>query len=483
MKIVNNKVNIVMRTLLFLYLPLVLLVGLVVIGFLGMEIQYGWGLLVLYGIVLSSWTSSRFEHHIAHIQLTEAKPIQTVVDSAAYHITETLSTGYRVKSARNWLFGWVSEGEVTLTEEENWIRIEGPSLFVVDLRKILLDEQEERKYKAAAYVQHALTALLLLAPLVFVGGLYREGQVWLHNVKAEGSGHAGESGQESGSHTVQNSGYAVTDGQTLFLLDRPLDIVGVDLETGQRDLIIRLEENTGFLTGLSLFDEWLYFSSEQGVSRVRTDGSGLEEVHSLGWSEELQIMDNGLYFVNAGDDYRVYRMDLASLKLERFPEVRGRELTVYADGMLISQGEFENGNIQRLDPDGRNRQIIAEGGFHAQYHEGDYYYIGDSYQLYRRDVQLEEAEAEQLTEQPVSTFLATEFGLLYHVREEGFPNENGVYTADLDGTRSTLVEESSTGGVFIRVEDSAIFHTQERPNIGGGLIDLEEIRVIREGNS
>ncbi|MFA7412813.1 MAG: DUF5050 domain-containing protein, partial [Tissierellaceae bacterium] len=211
---------------------------------------------------------------------------------------------------------------------------------------------------------------------------------------------------------------------------------------------------------LNLVEDWIYYSSGQTLNRISIDGNNDETIYKLGYPQNVYIKDNWIYFINFSDNSNIYKMDLNGRNLDRFLNVNASNMAIYDDRLIFSYREGENAYVESIGLDGSDRKIEFEDIAVDLVELGDYYYyIGEDYRLYRRDVE-DSLDMQILVDDKVSSYIIANDKIYYSLQSDdvGYPGE-GVYSVELDGSGVTPLTSMTKVGGFAKVGDWILFHS------------------------
>lgn len=218
----------------------------------------------------------------------------------------------------------------------------------------------------------------------------------------------------------------------------------------------------------------MYYSDNNSLHRVRTDGSSEETLYDLGQMIAVQIVDESIYFINDQDDNSPYRMTLEGSNVERIIDVSLTSMTVYEDQILFSHESGREGRMERMQPDGSERETLLIGEVSSiMVWEDYYYYIGQESRLYRMD-QSGTTEPELVVDYPVSMYTLTDQGIYFAAEfDSGQNQDNGMYMSELDGSDVQQVALGQLTDRLITTVEAIFyntglesFHNYERIDLG-----------------
>ena len=374
------------------------------------------------------------------------------------------------------LFSLSMDDQVVIYYSEDKVRIEGPAYY---LRR-LSDDIRGISGKQGQKVRTVLTVLVIagvsLIPLLSQSRLLWELQVFAHNIQASSSSgnNLAEPGQRGSSvANTLNGGYGVVDDASLYLIEWQNRVLEIDLDTEEETVILDRASAEPWLGNLNLIGDWLYYSDNDSLHRVRTDGSSEETLYDLGQMSAVQIVDETIYFINDQDDYNPYRMTLDGSNVERIIDVSLTSMTVYEDQILFSHESGREGRMERMQPDGSGREtLLIEEASSITIWEDYYYYIGQESRLYRMD-QSGTTEPELVVDYPVSLYTLTDQGIYFAAEFDlGQSQDNGMYMSELDGSDVQQVALGQLTDRLITTEEAIFYNTGQESFHNFEIIDL-----------
>lgn len=194
-------------------------------------------------------------------------------------------------------------------------------------------------------------------PFLTESGILWEMRVLIHNVQASSADTSDTLTDSQAGNLVENSnngGYLVSNDESIFMIEYADSIVKIDKETEEKEFIIGNEQEYWF-SDLNLVDEWLYFTDDDALKRIKTDGTDEQTIYDLGFLSDVQTVNGTVYFINRADNNNLYQMDLDGENLERFLDVNAADIAVYEDYLLVSHGEEDASRVERVDLDGTEK--------------------------------------------------------------------------------------------------------------------------------
>lgn len=464
------------RTTLFIYLPLVVLILLLHRLIFGASMGVGWGLIAFYWILFAVWMKARYSRKMQHEDVPGLDTVEGRLDADRWKITEREADLIRVKPRFERLFSLSIDDQIVIYYSEDKVRIEGPAYY---LRR-LSDDIRGISGKQGQKVRTVLTVLVIagvsLIPLLSQSRLLWELQVFAHNIQASSSNgnNLAEPGQRGSSvANTLNGGYGVVDDASLYLIEWQNRVLEIDLDTEEETVILDRASAEPWLGNLNLIGDWLYYSDNDSLHRVRTDGSSEETLYDLGQMSAVQIVDETIYFINDQDDYNPYRMTLEGSNVERIIDVSLTSMTVYEDQILFSHESGREGRMERMQPDGSGREtLLIEEASSITIWEDYYYYIGQESRLYRMD-QSGTTEPELVVDYPVSLYTLTDQGIYFAAEFDlGQSQDNGMYMSELDGSDVQQVALGQLTDRLITTEEAIFYNTGQESFHNFEIIDL-----------
>lgn len=150
-------------------------------------------------------------------------------------------------------------------------------------------------------------------------------------------------------------------GGRLFFTDWYANIYVMPLGETQAQLIKESKNPS-----LCVFDDWLYYTNDNDIYRMRSDGSEdmlLAKDVGMGfeWKVEWQIHDGWLYYLRkteGEDQYHIFKISLDGSERERLPGINARHFLIYEDHIYYVDTERSPYGIQKVALDGTGQQEI-----------------------------------------------------------------------------------------------------------------------------
>jgi outer membrane protein assembly factor BamB len=173
---------------------------------------------------------------------------------------------------------------------------------------------------------------------------------------------------------------------------------------------------------------------------------------------DLNVTQNGIFYINVTDGSRIYRMDLDGSNQRPLNDTHSRHLVVSENKIYYADNRDDN-KVYSMDLDGSNREQVMDNPAIWLVIEDDWIYYAhdmENYHLHKynlktgEDVKLTEHAAWRIVPhgQYVYYIMGMEGGSIYRVPKEGSASElvvgartenfmvkdNDVYYSDMDGT-------------------------------------------------
>ena len=260
---------------------------------------------------------------------------------------------------------------------------------------------------------------------------------------------------------INNYGRAVENDDYIFYVEENFSLIRVNKDFQDKEYII--QKSSGSDIGrLNIVGNWIYYSSGKTLDRISFDGKDKETIYKTSYLMDMHIKDNWIYFINFGDNYNVYRMDINGRELERFLNIKASDIAIYDDRMIFSNIKDGKGYVESLGLDGSDRRLEFEGiCLDLIKLEDYYYYIGEDYSLYKRPIN-NETEGQILLDDKVSSYIIGDENIYYslHSEDVGYPGK-GLYKVGLDGSGDILLLNDERVRDFARVGNWLLFHSSE----------------------
>lgn len=261
---------------------------------------------------------------------------------------------------------------------------------------------------------------------------------------------------------INNQGQGVENEDYIFYVENDLNLVRVNKDYKEKTYLIQKSSGSN-ISRLNLIEDWIFYTSGKTLNRIRIDGTNKETIYKSGYSLDVHLKGNWIYFINFSDNSNVYRMDINGRNLERFLKVNALDISLYDNKMVVSYKDNDSTYyIKSIGLEGIEKDIQLEVMVNDLVKwDGYYYFIGEDYKLYRNKVN-EITASQILVDEKVSSYVITEAGIFYSVHSEdvGYPGEN-IFKINLDGTGNTFILDAFRVGGFTKIGDFVIFHSSD----------------------
>ncbi|MFO8070119.1 MAG: DUF5050 domain-containing protein [Alkalibacterium sp.] len=453
---IGNWISLGLRSILFLYIPTVSLVLVLYQIVFGTSMNLHWSFTLLYLGLLVQWMHEKFQHQSLEEEIDGQSHLERTLSENGWEIIDRRRDTLTVRPTFDVPFNLVINDKVEIHYTDQTAKIEGPLHYVTALSKAIKGEPVKKKWTVFRALKATVTTGFILLPFITQSGLLWEIKVMRHNVEAAATETDIKGGSVAGIsvQNINNNGIGVENDEHIFYSHGNNTLIKTDNELNYEKLLMKGEPYYRF-ENLNLAGDWLYYTRDESLFTMKTDGTNEQILYDLGYIEDVHVTENGICFINTMDNYNVYHMDLNGGNLERLLDVEARDIAVYGDELLVSHEEV----VERLSLDGSERDVILnESANDLVRHDGYYYYIGSDDKLYKSTVDGTSGSV-TLVDRPIGTYTLTDDKIIYTLRsDDDFHPSHGVHLTDHTGSKNERVYASSNVESLIKVGDSILFN-------------------------
>lgn len=223
---------------------------------------------------------------------------------------------------------------------------------------------------------------------------------------------------------------------------------------------------------LNIVDHWIFYRQGDEINRFDTKEEKNETIFR-NISFNMHVIGNWLYLIDADDGYKLYKMDVNGQNAEVLHEgeIGALSLSIYDDQIYYSYKKDEKSYLERMDLDGKNKEVLANVLAERMVIDHEYIYYLDlpDNQLYRK--QLKSGETEKLANEKIFSFVKDDKHIFYTLKiADGKYHEiKGIYRMNLDGEDVKILDDKNylhDVGLGI-TQDWLFYNTTHGPDSAG----------------
>lgn len=464
MKKAKNYLSLIIKGLLYIYVPVISLLFIINAFFLKINLAnsiYRMSVFLIYSLLVSFLFAIHYSTKTIEKNIESFAQAKELIAKGKWQVLEESKNRLLVKPNFDFPFRLVIDSKVELEHLEEKTIIKGPRYYADNIIKDM-----EKKPSFLGKHANSITRLLLIILLVSIP-LANELKVswsikenrhnsFVEDVKIldiDSDGLLGNSPQNT-----NNYGQGLESKDYFFYVEEGLSLVRTNKDFGEKTYLIQKPSGHSIDT-LNLIGDWIYYQDEN-LKRIKIDGSDGEIIYKAGPAYDLHLKDNYLYFINPSDNWNVYKMDINGRNLQRLLEIDAADITIHEDKMLVSHYGDYGSYVESINLDGTGRKIEFEAKANQlTFWDDFYYFVGEDYKLYKTDAL---AAPELLIDSKISSYYITDNGIFYslHSDEWGYPGKN-IYKIGLDGKNNRLIQEVLQVEGFTKLGNSILFHSWE----------------------
>lgn len=450
-----NYLNLLMRSALFLYLPVVLLLSLLYQVVFGAAMRFDWlTSLGSLGVVVS-WMYSRYKHSLEEEQLSDVNHLERTLNQNRWEIIDRRRDTIIVRPTFDLPFSLIIDDRVKIHYKEDTATINGALHYVTTLSETIREGSPIKKWKFRKVFGLIFSLVFIPLPFIRESGILWEVDVLKHNAAASEKAEAMlvEGEFQPNVENINNDGLGAEDTDHIFYVHGDSSVIKTDKDLNFEETLLR-SNNLNTYRNINLTGDWLYLTNNETMRRMKTDGTKEEVLYDLGYISEVHVTEAGIYFINTVDHFNVYRMDLNGENLKRLMDVEAKDLAVYGDELFVSY----DGVVERMNLDGTvNEVILNESVRDLVRHDGHYYYIGSDGKLYKRN-ENQASDTTVLVDRAVGTYTLTEDKVIYTLSSDNdIHPSHGIHETDHHGSPGERIYASNYVDNLTKVGDSILF--------------------------
>jgi hypothetical protein len=248
-----------------------------------------------------------------------------------------------------------------------------------------------------------------------------------------------------------NQGLVASLGDWLYFSDHSNDwgkIYKINLDgSGKEKLNDNISQN------LNVVDDWIYFSNyDDGnkIYRVHIDGNVSEKINNDD-SWWLSVVGDWVYYTNRDDNWKIYKVRSDGSGRTKLNDDVSNNINITGDWVyyLNFTDDNANGKVYKVRTDGRDRTRVNEDhSYYINVIEGWVYYSNydDGSKIYK--IRTDGSEREKLNEDRSGNMNVVEDWIFYLNIDDYFK----IYKIRTDGSERTMINEDQSRCINI-VED------------------------------
>lgn len=453
-----NILSLTIRVTLFIYLPFLLILQVIYQAIFGSPMQMNWPASLIYLGVLTSWVYSRYKNAI-QLEDYKIKPdLDRILSTDRWEQVDRVGQTLTVRPTFDFPINHVINDRITIDYQNEKFKLTGPLKYVTALSHSIHDTPPAKGLTLRSVWRVSAFVLFVLIPAFRASDIMWEITVLRHNREAQDNERVTATETISGNsvENINTGGLGIGDEDSIIYLHGRRDVVITDA-TFNYDQILDIDFNNE-IGHFHLVDDWLYFTDYGTFNRIRTDGTEQEAIYDLSHTDDIHLINDTFYFINAADNYNIYSMNLDGQNLTRIARIRATELTAYEDELLVTH----NDGVDRISLNGSDRDVfLGEPATDIVRHDGHYYFKGTDLNLYRKSTESPD-DTEPVIERRIEDFTVTDESIIYTFGQDDFSHPaSGLYVTDFQGMESEQVHASDTTGSLTKIGNSILFYASD----------------------
>lgn len=209
----------------------------------------------------------------------------------------------------------------------------------------------------------------------------------------------------------------------------------------ENDMVIFDElENLGKDT-INVVEDWIFFRQGKEINRIKTDGTN-NEILFIGYSLQMQVVGNWIYFISIEDDSKICRIDVNGQNKQLLSDKDIEDMAVYKGKIYYSYNTKEDGFLEVMNTDGTDKQFLSNIRTRNMIVDEEYiYYLADVEEILYR-MSLKDKSRERLSNKQILKFIKDDNHIFYTLKN--VDNEDwrfkGLYKMNVDGSNVTALD-------------------------------------------
>ncbi|WP_208560465.1 DUF5050 domain-containing protein [Marinilactibacillus kalidii] len=460
----KDEIGLAIRGIVLIFLPGLALVYLIYGMLFNVDLNYftlGTGF-VLYSFL--KWFNDKYIQDDSVIKVEDRKVVETILQEGKWEVMDRGLDWLKIRPRFDFPFNYVVRDEVMIHFENQYATLKGPHYYIETVKDNLDGDQSMWEKKHPSFTKVMLYGILAILPILLDGGLYWEAKVMYHNVFAS-TNEVVETREETTKgnliENTMNSGYGVETNEFNFYVENEERIIRTDKQFKEKQELVGREDPFG-ISNLNLVGDWLYYVDGSSIDRIRFDGTEKETIYGMGYTIDMQIMGDYIYFINEEQDSNIYRMNLNGENLERFLSVEASEFLVHDDHLLVTYLENEdeyNRITERVSLDTQKRtEVFSEDNDSIIEWEGYYYYRGINAEL-KRSLIADPTKTDIVVNSRINNYTIIDDTVYYSLDQDYL---SPIYRSNLDGKETEKLNgRSNYINNFTKVGDIILFTSND----------------------
>ena len=446
---------------LFIYMPLVLVLFIFYNVILKTEIEFSLSKILFYSFIIGIGTISNYAHIKTEEKFLDISSLKNAIKNKSWETIEQKENSLIVKPKFDFPFRLVIDNKVEIKTSSDKIIVEGPSYYV---KNMIRDINKRPSFwsKMSSNIVAAIIILGLVYILTIDGlGIDWKLKISRHNSFVENIEQIYINfGDKLGTNTqnANNYGMGVENEDYIFYVEDNLSLVRVDKNFQDKTYLIQ-ESGGSNISRLNLLGKWIFYTRGQTINRIMLDGTQNEAIYESGYSLNMHLKGDWLYFINFSDGSNIYKMDINGRGLEKILDVDALDITFDDNYLIFSHKDEEEYYVEKMDILNSQRRVELKVLANTIVKWDEYYYFtGENYRLFKSKAGIE-AEPQLLVDEEVSSYIITETGIFYSIfsGDVSYPGQK-IFKIDLEGKNKALILDKTEIEGFTRIGDYVLFY-------------------------
>lgn len=412
------------------------------------KLHLDWWYLIILISITSFSSALQYKQITLEILLAEEEEfladLRNKLDYSRWKLVSETKDTLIVKPRFDRPYSWMYKEKVEITIVEDLAKLTGAKIYVDKIKSIIDNKDSMWDKKAVRYLGNSIFILIILFIVLMksevideitLKRLYHDYKIRnIEKISFEENLIPGNT-----EDNINNYGGVVTNKEDIFYVKDSFYIYKADKNFNNETNLVK-ESSGQELWYLNLIEDWIFYRDGKEIKRIKVDGSESDTIFNLGYTLDLHVLDNWVYFVYFNDDCKVYKMTVNGEDLQKVIDTFVYDIAIYDNKLYYSYSLKEEGYLKYIDLSSGEEKLIANLHVEDMILENNmiYYIDYNDNKLYQYD--LLNKQLKQLTEEEITKFLKSEEHIYFMGKGEGgFHPGKGLYKINLnDNSRETI---------------------------------------------
>lgn len=237
---------------------------------------------------------------------------------------------------------------------------------------------------------------------------------------------------------VNNYALIAEAGGYYYYTKNDCQIYRSDSNFNNETALIENNDSSGKDT-INVVGDWIFFRHGNKIERIKTDGTGMDTIYRKGFSIDMRVIGNWVYFVNipySSGIEAIYKMDVNGQNLQALSEEKVVDMAIYNDRIYYCLEDYDGiYYLKTMNLHGGEKKVLSNIATRNMVVEEEniYYIDGEDSKLYKYKIC--DSTVEKLSDERVGYFAVDHSWIFYTLilPEDSAWRYKGLYRMDKDG--------------------------------------------------